>query len=56
MSVWTLLNVQQYLKKSLARTDGVEYDVAIDGYLAKFRATAPDTRQLSDWEEQLAHN
>ena len=39
--------------KSLARTAGVEYDVAIDGYLAEFRATTTNTRYISELEEQV---
>ena len=34
-------------------TECVEYVVAIDGCLAEFRATATDTRQLSELEEQV---
>ena len=37
----------------LARTEGAEHDVAIDGYLAEFRAKATDTRQLSELEAQV---
>ncbi len=38
--------------ESLAMATSVEYEVAIGGYLAEFRATATDTRQLSELEEQ----
>ena len=34
-------------------TEDVKLDVAIVGYLAEFRATATNTRQLSELEEQV---
>ena len=46
-----LFNVQQ--SGNRANTEGVEYDVFIDGYIAEFRAEASGTQQLSELEEKV---